>query len=322
MIIKPKTNQSFPAMCRYVLQEKAPEIDPAKRAEVLAVHGVRRDSAAHMAADFDLVRAMRPGLGKAVLHVVIAFPAEDASKVTNDVMVRIARDYMEEMKISAANTQWALVRHRDKDHPHLHLVVNRVDLNGLAVSDRFCRSRSVDAGKNLEQAYGLVVADGVGQKQAREIGQTPAQARATTARQIRLADWSRARQEIGRALGYVRGRPRNFEELGELLRPRGIAMEVIRSKDGTPKGVVFALDGHRVKGTQLGEEYRVRGLMAAFAKAHTMDPARGAASSLRQMGQEYGLARLLESYTQAKEKTQPAGPEVEISKSRGFGIGD
>jgi hypothetical protein len=77
MIIKPKINRSFPAMCRYLLQEKNPE----KEAEVLATHGVRSDSSAHMAADFDVVRSMRPGLGKAVMHVIIAFPSEEKGKV-------------------------------------------------------------------------------------------------------------------------------------------------------------------------------------------------------------------------------------------------
>ena len=88
MIGKVKVNQSFGAMCEYVLQEKTPD----KGAEVLAAHGVRTDSAAHMAQDFDMVRAMRPGLGKAVLHVALAFPVEEKEKVTNEVMGRIAHD--------------------------------------------------------------------------------------------------------------------------------------------------------------------------------------------------------------------------------------
>jgi hypothetical protein len=238
------------------------------------------------------------------------------------MIVNIARDYLKEMKISSTNTQWAAVRHNDKDHPHLHLIVNRVDLNGQTVSDTFCRSRSVDAAKKLERTYGLVVADEVGQKQAREIGPTPAQAAAKTAREIRLADWSRARQDIGRALGYTKGHPRSIEELGELLRPRSIATELYRDKDGNPKGVVFVLDGHRVKGTQLGEECRLGELTAAFGKTRTVEPARGPASSLQKLAQDYRLAKVLDGYAQAKEKAQSASPKVEISKSAGFGIGD
>jgi hypothetical protein len=314
MIGKVKVNQSFGAMCQYVLQEKTPD----KGAEVLAAHGVRTDSAAHMAADFDMVRAMRPGLGKAVLHVALAFPVEE--KVTNEVMGRIAHDYLKGMKIDPENTQWAVVRHQDKTHPHMHLVVNRVDLDGQTVSDQFVRSRSVDVCKSIEQEYGLIVADQVGRKQALEIGPTPAQAKASTPKEEQSAEWSRARQDIGRALGYTAGQARSFDELREALRPRGIELELTRRKDGSPAGVVFAQDGHRVKGSQVGREYSAGNLETGFAKARELGQAQDPAQAWQQVGQDYALAKLAESYAQAKQ--EQARQQPERGPSKGFGIGD
>ena len=313
MIGKVKVNQSFGAMCRYVLQEKTPD----NGAEVLAAHGVRTDSADHMAADFDAVRAMRPGLGKAVLHVALAFPVEEKEQVTNEVMGRIAHDYLKGMKIDPENTQWAVVRHQDKTHPHMHLVVNRVDLDGQTVSDQFVRSRSVDVCKGIEQQYGLIVADQVGRKQALEIGPTPAQAKAITPKAEQSAEWSRARQAIGRALGYTAGQARSFDELREALRPRGIALELTRRKDGSPAGVVFAQDGHRVKGSQVGREFSAGNLETGFAQARALgqDPAQ----AWQQVGQDYALAKLAESYTQAKQ--QQARQQPEQGQSKGFGLG-
>jgi len=314
MIGKVKVNQSFGAMCAYVLQEKT----PSKGAEVLAAHGVRTDSAAHMAADFDAVRAMRPGLGKAVLHVALAFPVEEKEKLTNEVMGRIAQDYLKGLKIDPENTQWAMVRHQDKTHPHMHLVVNRVDLDGQTVSDQFIRSRSVDVCKGIEQAYGLIVADQVGHRQAREIGPTPAQAKATTPKEEQSAEWSRARQEIGRALSYTAGQARSFDELREALRPRGIELALTRRKDGSPAGVVFAQDGHRVKGSQVGREYSAGNLEAGFAKARELgqDPAQ----AWQQLGQDYALAKLAAEYAQAKQRQAQQQPSRQ--PSRDFGIGD
>lgn len=316
MIGKVKVNQSFGAMCRYVLQEKTPD----NGAEVLAAHGVRTDSAAHMAQDFDMVRAMRPGLGKAVLHVALAFPVEEKEKVTNEVMGRIAHDYLKGMKIDPENTQWAVVRHQDKTHPHMHLVVNRVDLDGQAVSDQFIRSRSVDVCKGIEQQYGLLVADQAGRKQALEIGPTPAQAKATTPKEEQSAAWSRARQDIGRALGYTAGQARSFDELREALRPRGIELELTRRKDGSPAGVVFAQDGHRVKGSQVGRAYSAGNLETGFAKARELGQAHDPAQGWQQVGQDYALAKLAESYAQAKE--QQARQQPERGRSQGFSIGD
>jgi hypothetical protein len=314
MIGKVKVNQSFGAMCQYVLQEKTPD----KGAEVLAAHGVRTDSAAHMAADFDAVRAMRPGLGKAVLHVALAFPVEEKEQVTNEVMGRIAQDYLKGLHIDPENTQWAVVRHQDKTHPHLHLVVNRVDLDGQTVSDQFIRSRSVDVCKGIEQAYGLIVADQVGRKQAREIGPTPAQEKATTPKEQQSAEWSRARQEIGRALSYTAGQARSFDELREALRPRGIELALTRRKDGSAAGVVFEQDGHRVKGSQVGREYSAGNLETGFAKARELghDPAQ----AWQQVGQDYALAKLAAEYAQAKERQ--AQQQKGKQQSRGLGMGD
>ena len=325
MIGKVKVNQSFGAMCRYVLQEKTPD----KGAEVLSAHGVRTDSADHMAADFDAVRTMRPGLGKAVLHVALAFPVEEAGKVTNEVMGRIAQDYLKGLHIDPENTQWAVIRHHDKDktHPHMHLVVNRVDLDGQTVSDQFIRSRSVDVCKGIEQAYGLVVADQVGRKQAREIGPTPAQVKATTPKEEQSADWSRARQEIGRALGYTSGQARSFEDLTEALRLRGIGVELTRRKDGSPAGVVFEQDGHRVKGSQVGREYSAGQLQQGFDQPRVQAQGVEAVAGLKEAAEGYALAKLAAEYAKLSRAQQPA-PEQQPNKeqgrtpSKGYGMGD
>ncbi len=323
MIGKVKVNQSFGAMCRYVLQEKTPD----NGAEVLAAHGVRTDSAAHMTADFDAVRAMRPGLGKAVLHVALAFPAEEAGQVTNDVMGRIAQDYLKGLKIDPANTQWALIRHQDKPHPHVHLVVNRVDLDGQTVSDQFIRSRSVDVCKGIEQAYGLIVADQVGRQQARDIGPTPAQAKATTPKEVQSAEWSRARQDIGRALGYTAGQARSFAELTEALHLRGIGVELTRRKDGSPAGVVFEQKGHRVKGSQVGREYSAGQLQQGFDRPRVQEQRPEAAAALKQAADAYALAKLATEYAQLSRAQRPT-PEQQPRKeqgrapSKGLGIGD
>lgn len=318
MIIKPKMNKSFPAMCRYALQEKNPE----KKAEVLVAHGVRTDSAAHMAEDFNTIRSMRPGLGKAVLHVVLSFPKEEAGRLTNETLNQVVQDYLKEMKIKAANTQWAVIRHHDKAHPHLHLIVNRVDLNGQTVSDKFCRLRSLEASKQLEKKYGLLEADGIGRKHAREIGPTPAQAKATTPREVRAADWKRARHDIGRVLDYTRPLARNFTELGNALRPHGIELELTRRKDGSPMGVVFVLDGHRVKGSQLSKECGAGRLEAGFAKARQLGKALDPDKSLQKLAEEYELAKLLSGYAHAKNQPRAVSPEINPTKSRGFGIGN
>jgi hypothetical protein len=320
MIGKVKVNKSFPAMCQYVMQEKRPE----QGAEVIAAHGVRTDSAAYMAQDFDAVRAMRPGLGKAVLHVALAFPAEEQGKLDNTVMGRIAQDYLRGMRIDPENTQWAVVRHHDKAHPHMHLVVNRVDLDGQTISDQFSRSRSVEACKRIEAEYGLIVADQVGRKQAREIGPTPAQAKASSPREQQSADWSRARHDIGQALSYTASQAQSFDELKDELGKRGIGLELTRRKDGSPSGVVFVQDGHRVKGSQVGREYSAGNLQTGFDRPRVQEQiqpqVQQPAAGLKQAADAYALAKLAAAYAKLSQGQQQ-GQMHDKEQDKGLSIG-
>lgn len=318
MIIKPKTVASFPVTSAYALQED----DPEKKPRVLAAHGVRTDCATHMAEDFDAVRAMRPGLGKAVFHVVIALPPQESARATDDLLRDLARDYMKEMRISATNTQWALVRHTDKDHPHLHLLINRVDLNGLVVSDHFCRKRSLEASRCLEQRYELTQAEQVGRQQGRAIGPTPAQSRAETPQQKRRADWSRARHTIGRVLDYTRNRATDFTELSQHLRPHGIDLHLRLGENGVPTGVVFVLDGHRVKGSQLGQQYGAGRLLACFAQTREASQQPVPDRSLHTLGSDYKLAKVLTGYAQAKQQARENAHQSTLTPDWSRGIGE
>ena len=110
----------------------------------------------------------------------------------------------------------------------------------------------------------------------------------------------------------------SFDELREALRPRGIEMELTRRKYGSPAGVVFAQDGHRLKGSQVGREYSAGNLETGFAKARELgqDPAQ----PWQQVSQDYALAKLAAEYAQVKQ--QQAGQQQSRQQSRGFEMGD
>ena len=92
-------------------------------------------------------------------------------------------------------------------------------------------------------------------------------------------------------------------------------------KDGSPAGVVFAQDGHRVKGSQVGREYSAGNLETGFAKARELGQAQDPAQPWQQVGQDYALAKLAAEYAQAKQQQQVA-PKPSRQQSRGFEMGD
>jgi type IV secretory pathway VirD2 relaxase len=73
-------------------------------------------------------------------------------------MVGIALEYLD--KMGYQNTQFIIARHHDTDHPHIHLVINRIDNDGKRISDKNERFRSTQVCMELTKKYGLYIAKG------------------------------------------------------------------------------------------------------------------------------------------------------------------
>ena len=277
MIGKVKIGKSFAGICRYVLQED-------KQAQVLDAEGVRTDSAAHMAQDFEFQQSQRPGLGNAVLHVALALPAEDAAgrsrEEVAELLRQVGRAYvakMAEENKQWANTQWSLTGHFDKGHPHAHLVVNRVDNDGKTIPDNFIGQESRRVCKEIEAEMGLSVAEQRGRAQVREGEEelTHRQVTAKTPSAKRDAAWQRARHEVGNALKHTAPYSGNWDELQAKLTRHGVQVtpSTHQKKDGPQVyGVVFEKDGHRFKGSEVAKEYSASKLQQTFAQYQAQAP--------------------------------------------------
>ncbi|KAA6325537.1 hypothetical protein EZS27_025264 [termite gut metagenome] len=76
---------------------------------------------------------MNPKIAKPVAHISLDFSMQDKKRLTDKAMVGIALEYMQ--KMGYENTQYIIVRHHDTDHPHIHLVINRIDNDGKRITD-------------------------------------------------------------------------------------------------------------------------------------------------------------------------------------------
>lgn len=260
---KCKIGKTFPGICTYISRED-------KQAQVLLASGVRTDSASHMAEDFDFQRALRPSLGNAVLHVALSLAPEDAAGRTREELSQLLREigqaYVKEMKLE--NTQWVLVQHFDRPHPHAHLVVNRVDNDGHTVPDNFIGKQSREVCQQLERTFKLTIAEQQGRDQARSAGLTRKQEAAETPKQRRMADWQRARHETANALRPVAGYVGSWEALQKYVAPKGVLVIPSTHLDKNNRwraGVIFEKDGFRFKGGEVGPEYRADRLERQFA---------------------------------------------------------
>ena len=147
-----KKRASFAKLVNYV--------NNPKKARLIDSKDVRLDSNATIAASMQGQADDKPWhrLKNPVYHISLDFAHEDTPKLTDGLMVEIAREYMRRMGI--VNTQYIVSRHTDTEHQHLHIVANRVDNNGNTISDRNDAVRNVAVCKALTRVYGLYFSKG------------------------------------------------------------------------------------------------------------------------------------------------------------------
>ena len=206
-------------------------------ARILASDGVLLTTTQDIIDSFEFQRQMNPRISKPVGHIALSFLPEDKDKLTDEMMKKIAREYMELMGIK--DTQFLLVRHFDNGNPHCHLVYNRINNEGKTITDQNDFRRNEQVTKLLKRKYGLTFSNGKGRTKTE-----------------RLRGTEKTKYEIYRIVMNTLAQSTSWKEFVEHLKEEGVEMElVMRRKDSRdPKdiqGICFIKDGLTFKASQI-----------------------------------------------------------------------
>jgi hypothetical protein len=95
--------------------------DGQKDAKLLAAEGVLLESRQSIIDSFEAQYQLNPRLGRKVGHISLNFSAQDTVKISDAFMLKVAGEYMQKMGIT--DTQFIVVRHNDREHPHCHISI-------------------------------------------------------------------------------------------------------------------------------------------------------------------------------------------------------
>lgn len=126
----------------------------AKRAELVMSYNLAGQSFQGMGAEMQQLASYSERCQKPVLHISLSFhPDENPS---TQRMLEAANTYLEHMGISKHSHQVAIYEHQDTAHHHLHLIINRINLDtAKAYSDSYIRYKNKDVCRKVEQELGL-----------------------------------------------------------------------------------------------------------------------------------------------------------------------
>lgn len=230
MIGKQTKGTSFGGCVCYVLRE-----DKSKLLEAVGVEGTPEQ----MAEQFELQTLLNDKVKNTVGHTSLNFSLEDGERLHHDdaLMLQIAHDYMAKMGIE--NTQYIVARHTDREHPHCHIVFNRVDNDGKTISDKNDFYRNEKVCKMLTAKYRLHFANGK-----------------DNIKEERLRPYDRAKYEVYKALKEELPHARSWEELKNTLSDRGIDLKFKVSRTTREvQGVKFEYGGISFFGSKVSREF-------------------------------------------------------------------
>jgi hypothetical protein len=230
MIAKIVIGSNFSGAINYML-------DKGKNAEIIDSEGVRLKDNNSIIDSFNTQLELNPNISKPVYHISLDFSAQDLNNLTNEKMKEIAQDYMKKMGIS--NTQYIAVRHYDKEHPHIHLCINRICNNGKLLSNKNDRYRSEKICKELTVSNGLYYASG---KEKVKVD--------------RLKEPDKSKYEIYHALKDLIPQSANWLELQSNLQQRGIGFVFkYKGNSDTIQGVIFSKNRFSFNGSSVDRNY-------------------------------------------------------------------
>ena len=238
MIGKIKKGSGFKGCVNYVLGKE--------QAVLLHADGVLTESRGDIIRSFCMQTGMNPDLKKPVGHIALSYSAVDAPKLTDEKMVQLAQEYMREMKIT--DTQYIIVRHQDREHPHVHIVFNRIDNNGNTISDRHERLRSTRICKELTLKYGLHMAGGK-----------------DNVKRNRLKEPDRTKYALYDIIKMEVGRCGNWNVLIANLKRQGVEVHFKhKGQTSEVQGVVFSMNGYHFNGSKVDRRFSYSKIDAAL----------------------------------------------------------
>ena len=241
MIAKIVKGNSFRGVVNYIL-------DREKDAKILVCDGLFAEDKDTIAMSLEAQSRMNPRVMKPVGHISLAFSKEDEHRLTDHAMAEIALEYLKEMGIT--DTQILIVRHFDKEHPHVHIAFNRIANDGRAISDRNERIRSARICKELTKKYNLYFANGK-----------------ERVKQHRLKEPDKTKYGLYSILKSEVSRCGNWNMLAANLKKQGVDMRFkYKGKSDEVQGVVFIMNGYSFSGSKIDRQFSYSKIDAALER--------------------------------------------------------
>jgi hypothetical protein len=183
-----------------------------------------------------------------VFHAALTFPKGEV--ISDDRMVVIAQEYLHEIEMR--NTQYAVVKHMDKSHLHMHIVANRIDNDGQIIGQGLIVERGIKAAERLTEKYHLQ------QERGKNLDLTNMEA---------LHEPDAKRYKLYQAIRRHLPECYRLEDLEKRLLTEGITIRYREDPvSGRRQGISFGIENYKFAGYRVDKEFTLRRLQQTLSQ--------------------------------------------------------
>ena len=202
-----------------------------KDAEVVYSKHLAGETPEQITEEFKIIQEQNARCTNNTLSFVLSPTIQEGKELSAKSLGEITEKFLKEMKLQEHQAIGFV--HRDQQHTHVHLYVNRIDFSGKAYNDSFIGKRSQQAAENVAKEMGL-----------------------TTAREVQQEKLDRIkliRFEIKQIHEKVMAehRPKDLDRYIKLMEEKDIKVVPSINKSNRLQGFRFEFKGHSLKGSEV-----------------------------------------------------------------------
>ena len=225
-----------------------------KLGRLLALHNLCGETPKEIHEEMKLIGDYNSLCKNKFLRIEIGIAPKDEPQMTFKTLNRLALLFAKQMGLD--DHQWVAVTHKDTDNLHIHIIANRISLEGQVYDTTFVSNRAARVAEELSHKYGLTIAKEVRSvRPHRKAQANPARER--TKQQVRNICYALLDKHRGKGLS---GHSMFLYELNR----SGVTIDRMKNKQGKVYGLKFTYGDHSFKASEIGREFGFRTLPKQF----------------------------------------------------------
>ncbi|MEM8937722.1 MAG: relaxase/mobilization nuclease domain-containing protein [Bacteroidota bacterium] len=241
-----------------------------KNAEIIHSQHLAGQTPKEIIGEFKIIQEQNRRCKNNTLSFVLSPTIEDGKNLSQKKLKELTQRFIGQMNLK--NNQAIAFAHRDKQHIHIHLYVNRIGFDGKAYKDSFIGKRSQLAAQKVAKEMGLTTVKEVQREKENEL------------RQLR-SEIKRFHEKV-----MAENKPKDFDQYIKHMEKHKVKVIPSINKSNKLQGFRFEYRGHSLKGSEVHRSMSINNLALQLFKDNEKDILMKGANTIQLLGKRVELS--------------------------------